>query len=154
MTDHPYAAPSAELIESEQPSGRIYSPMQVVGGAFVGGPVGVVYFLWANFVTLRNHAAAIRTLWLGALGVALMFVLAIVLPEGVSNIPFSIAYLLVARIVAGKFQLSKQTIATSSQLVFHSNWRVFFLGLLCLLGSLAILICMVIVGSMLGLVDQ
>lgn len=33
---------------------KIYSPTQVLCGTIIGGPVGLIYFLHSNFLTLGN----------------------------------------------------------------------------------------------------
>ena len=57
------------------------------------------------------------------------------LPESIPNAPFTIAYIFIARYVADNYQLKKHDILASDVYDFSSNWRVFGLSLLCLVGS-------------------
>jgi len=136
MIDNPYAAPGAAVrdVPAAGPY-RLYSPGQVAGGAFLGGPIGAIYFLWANFRALGNHHAAQRTLIFGAFFIAIMVVVLPLLPESFPSLPITIAYVLFARHVAEKHQMTKQAIADSDVHYFHSNWRVGSLGLICLVAS-------------------
>jgi hypothetical protein len=43
----------------------MYSPGQIAGGAFLGGPVGALYFLRANFIAMGNARLAATTLLYG-----------------------------------------------------------------------------------------
>jgi hypothetical protein len=153
MSDHhyPYTAPAADITQHTYASGRIYTPTQAAMGALLGGPVGVVYFLWANFNTLQKHTAASNTLKLGVMGIAAIGVSIILLPEDFPSLPFTILYVMTSGWVARKYQPSKETIAESEQFSLHSNWRVFGLGLLCLLGSTVVLFGMAAAAMWLGL---
>ncbi|GAB3097702.1 hypothetical protein GCM10027159_18230 [Lysobacter terrae] len=122
-------------------------------GAFVGGPIGTIYFLWVNFRTLQKHTAAMYTLWLGAIGLAAIVASVFLLPDDFPSAPFSIAYVVIAGGVARQYQLSKEAIAASDRFVFHSNWRVFGLGLLCLLASAVVMVAVAGAGIWLGLID-
>jgi len=135
----PYAPPAAAL-RSEASGSRMYSPLQVAGGAVLGGPIGLAYFLWANFRTLANERAARLTLAGGALLMAVLVVLLPILPERMPNWPITLLYLLAGRFGAERWQMTKQAIADSADYTFHSGWRVVGLGLLCLIASLVLLI--------------
>jgi len=140
MNENPYAAPRSTLTERTTAGDiRLYSPQQAAGGAFLGGPVGVIYFIWANFRALGNEAAARSTLGYGLLGLVVVLILVVILPEGIPNVPFTIAYVVIAQQVVTKLQVSKQQIIDTPEYDFHSNWRVLGLGLLSLLGSIACL---------------
>jgi hypothetical protein len=151
MIENPYAAPTAALssLAGSHPI-KVYSPTQVACGT-IGGPVGLIYFLWRNFIALGNEAAARKTLWYGVIGIVVLLALLFALPAKFPSSPFTIAYILIARGVANKYQLTKDAIAASPNYEFHSNWRVFGLGLLCLLGSVIVLIGPVMVLSAMGL---
>jgi hypothetical protein len=150
MTENPYAAPSAAVLAGRigEPI-RLYSPTQVACGT-IGGPVGLIYFLKANFSALGNDAAARKTLIFGALLILCLVALLPFLPEKVPNSPFTIAYILIARGVAQKYQMTKQTISDSPRYDFQSNWRVFGLGLLCLVGSVAVIMGPLMLLAVLG----
>jgi hypothetical protein len=64
----------------------------------------------------------------------------VLLPENFPNYPFTIAYILAALYVSAKYQMTKRAIVESAAHDFHSNWRVLWLGLLCLVGSIILLV--------------
>lgn len=108
---------------------RIYSPLQIGMGAFFGGPVAMVYFLWQNFKTLDNQNGAQYTLAGGILfNVALLIVLPL-LPEDFPSLVIPFLYALTALSIAATWQLRKDAIQHSVQYQFQSNWRVFFLSI-------------------------
>jgi hypothetical protein len=117
----------------------MYSPTQVACGT-IGGPVGLIYFLMSNFSALGQEDRKRKTLLLGiSLIVALIAILPF-LPESVPSTPFTIAYIIIARQVAEKYQMKKQAIIDSDIYDFHSNWRVLGIGLLCLVGSAIVIV--------------
>lgn len=140
MTDNPYAAPVSAIAHHNAASiVRLYSPVQVACGT-IGGPVGLIYFLNANFASLGNARLARRTLVLGALFIAAVVAIAPFLPNGFPSLPFTALYIATAWYVTTRYQLTKPAIADSPLYDFHSNWRVLGLGLLCLAGSVIVLV--------------
>ena len=135
MSHSPYSPPAASLAFAPSKPVPLYSPTQAAMGALLGGPVGLVYFLRSNFVALGNLSAARKCLWAGALIVVALVVILPLLPEKFPSSPFNLAYIFAARGVTERFQLNKAAIASSPEYAFQSNWRVFGLGLLCLVGS-------------------
>lgn len=132
MSENLPVSPRADIADSSLSSPiKLYSPIQVACGT-IGGPVGLIYFLRANFLALGNAQAARKTTIIGVLLLLGITVLAQALPQKMPSTPISIAYIIVARVIAEKFQKRKQEIADSPQYGFHSNWRVLLLGLLCL----------------------
>lgn len=151
---NPYATPAAPLApESSAMTVRLYSPAQAAWGAFLGGPVGVVYFLQANFAALGDLVRQRQTVVWGAVAVVALTALILVLPDNVPNAPFTIAYVLVAKQVAETRQMTKQAILDSPRHDFHSNWRVFGMGLLSMLGTAVVMIVPALVLAQLGLVE-
>ncbi|MDF2447193.1 MAG: hypothetical protein K0S46_2429 [Moraxellaceae bacterium] len=138
MVHNPYSTPAADLATPAFAGGepvRIYSPTQAACGALVGGPVGLIYFLYANFGVLGNAEAQRKTVaWGVALIVALVILLPL-LPDRMPSTPLTVAYMLAAQQVAVKHQMTKAAIIASPQHDFHSNWRVFGLGLLTMVGT-------------------
>lgn len=143
MSENPYAAPrSLPLANSNHSaSGRalIYSPAQAACGT-IGGPVGLIYFLRANFLALGNRKLAKQTLIFGALLIMALLIITPFLPEKFPSTPITLMYIFITRYVAEKHQMTKQEIIDSVDYDFHSNWRVFGIGLLCLLASIIVLI--------------
>lgn len=156
MSNNPYAPPRAtNLVVPEQaPSGpiRIYSPTQVAVGT-IGGPIGLLYFLKANFAALGNTQMEKNTLVGGVLLILGLLVAIALLPDKFPATPFTIAYILTARYVAEKYQMTKQAIIDSEDHDFHSNWRVLGLSLLCLLGSVVVLLGPLMLLAMLGVLE-
>lgn len=118
---------------------EVYSPTQVALGT-LGGPVGLVYFLWSNFVALGNHRAAKKTLLIGSALIVVLIAATPFIPERVPSTTYALVYLIIGRYVAEKHQMTKAAILASENHTFHSNWRVFGFGLVSLIGSLAVLV--------------
>ncbi|MFK2892874.1 hypothetical protein [Dyella flagellata] len=140
MSHNPYAAPAATLERSESASIALYSPMQAAMGAFLGGPVGLIYFLRHNFTALGNKFAARMCLIAGALLIVALVIVLPLLPGKFPSTPLTVAYVVIARYIATNYQASKQTIAESTRYIFKSNWNVLGAGLLCLLVSVIVLV--------------
>lgn len=138
MSDNPYAAPSADITPDAGIS-LIYSPGQVAAGAFLGGPVGLIYFLRENFLTLGNTAQAKNSLVWGAALIGLLLLILPLLPDKFPSIAFTIGYMVAGQQIATTQQLTKKAIDDSTQFTAQSNWRVFGRGMLCLLGSMIVL---------------
>ena len=60
------------------------------------------------------------------------------LPEKFPNYVLPIAYMVVARQIADKYQLSKEAIANSDQFTFVSNWAVVGIAIGLLLAFFAV----------------
>lgn len=138
MTNNPYAAPEAE-IAAEAGTCPIYSPNQVAAGAFVGGPVGLIYFLRENFLTLGNVRQARQSLLWGVVLIVALLVILPWLPDRFPSFPITIGYMIIGQQVANKYQLTRSAIAESPRYIFDSNWRVFGCSLLCLIGSVIVI---------------
>lgn len=135
--DNPYAAPNARLDAAG--TGAVvplYSPGQVAAAGFLGGPVGLIWFLKANFAALGNVRLERKTVVLGIVLLVALVAIMPFLPEQLPGVVFTVLYVFIGRYVAEKYQMRKEAIAESERFTFHSNWRVFGIGLLCLLGSL------------------
>ena len=151
MTDNPYQVPSAEVRDITQGTIRVYSPTQVACGT-IGGPVGLIYFLKANFDALGNKSAARKTVLLGIILIIALVLIVPQLPNDSSSIPTTIAYIAIARFVATRYQLTKAAIELSDVYEFHSNWRVLGHALLCLLASAVAIMGPLFVLAYLGVV--
>lgn len=148
MSDNPYAAPQSQMT-ADAGTSLVYSPGQVAAGAFVGGPVGLIYFLRENFLTLGDAEQAKKCLiWGAVLLVALLLILP-VLPDKFPSMSFTVAYMIAGQQIANTRQLTKSAIEESPHYAVQSNWRVFGAGLLCLLGSmLTIFVPLFLLGMM------
>ncbi len=129
---------------------RMYSPNQVAWGT-VGGPVGLIYFLSSNFSALGKSGSSRKTLMYGAAATVALILLSPLLPEKGTSIGFTILYVYTGRYIAETFQMSNTAIATTPGYAFQSNWRVFWLGLACLVASLAVIVGVAMLSEALGL---
>lgn len=111
---------------------RLYSPTQVGAGSFLGGPFAVVYLLWANFSTLKEESRARATLVYGVLFNIVVLAVLPFLPEKFPNLLIPIIYMVIARMIAEKMQMSKTAIAASPDYDFESGWKVVGLSVLFL----------------------
>lgn len=148
--ENPYAAPESEVAESIG-NYPVYSPKQVMAGAFLGGPVGLIYFLRENFVAMGDESLAKKSLLYGVALIIALLIIVPMLPENFPNSPFTIAYMIVGYQVANSRQMTRETIEASTHYTFHSNWRVFGLGLVCMLGSVILLLGPLLLLSIAGI---
>ncbi len=116
----------------------IYSPKQVLTGAFLGGPIALVYFLRTNFRTLGNRSAATQTVIWGVLFNLVAIAAIPVLPKHFPRGLLPLAYSWTAWGIAEVKQLKKEDIAVSPQFRFQSNWRVFGLSVAFAVGTFAL----------------
>jgi hypothetical protein len=156
MVHNPYSPPAADLGTPAFAGGepvRIYSPTQAACGALVGGPVGLIYFLYANFGVLGNAEAQRKTVAWGVVLIVALVIILPLLPDKVPSTPFTIAYMFMAQQVAVKHQMTKEAIIASPQHEFQSNWRVFGLGLLTMVGTGVAVLAPIAVLAYFGLVS-
>jgi hypothetical protein len=135
MPHNPYATPKSRVSEPSDRQVRLYSPTQAACGALLGGPFGLIYFLHANFNALENDRLKKKTLVFGTVLILSLIVILPMLPDKFPSAPFSIFYIIAARYIAERYQITKQGIIDSPRYDFHSNWRVFGIGILSLAGS-------------------
>lgn len=153
MSENPCVAPIANTRgASSRVAGptRLYSPAQVACGT-IGGPVGLIYFLKANYTALGNDRLEKKTLVYGILLILSLLAILPFLPKEFPGYPFTFLYIFIARHVAEKYQMSKQAIVDSTLYGFHSNWRVLGLGLLCLLASAIVIMGPLMLMAALGI---
>jgi hypothetical protein len=107
----------------------LYSPNQIGGGSFLGGPFAAVYFIWANFRALGEPSRAAAAMFWGVVFVVVILLTLPFLPEKFPNIIIPAVYSVAARLIAENYQLKKQAIADSDQYDFQSTWKVVGLAL-------------------------
>jgi uncharacterized membrane protein len=131
---------------------KLFSPNQVAGGSFLGGPFMAVFTLWWNFRALGNGKGVTQTLiWGTAFIVAVLAILPF-LPEKFPNYVLPIAYMVAARQIADKYQSSKEAIAKSDQFTFISNWAVVGIAIGLLLAFFAVAVVEFIGLAQLGVI--
>jgi hypothetical protein len=139
MTHDPYLAPAAPLADRSHLPVAMYTPGQVGAGAFLGGPVALLYFVRSNFLALGDEVAARRTLLFGGLFAVAFFGVLMLLPDGVPNATTSVALMLAGYTYAERAQMTRQAIVASPGHFAHSGWLVFGMSLLCLAATLAMI---------------
>jgi len=152
MSHNPYATPNSDVVDTTADQLPLYSPTQAACGALLGGPVGLIYFVYANFKTLGNDRLGKNTLIYGVLLISSLLAAALVLPKNFPSAPFTVAYIVAARYLVARYQMTKQGIIDSPQYQFHSNWRVAGFGVLSFLGSVLLVIGPLMALSKMGIV--
>ena len=153
-----YQPPSADVETKNKEAGgsggavKVYSPTQVACGT-LGGPVGLVYFLAVNFSALADESSKNKTLLWGSLSIVALICLLPFLPESVPNLPFTVAYIVIARSISSKYQMTKDAIVESNVHEFQSNWRVFGFSLICFICSVIVIIIPLMLLAYLGIWD-
>lgn len=142
MENNVYKSPQSNVGEKEKFEGmvKVYTPTQVACGALVGGPIGLVYFLWANFKSLMQESKAKNTLLIGIVAVVFFVFTLPFIPDGIPSSVSTVVYILIGKFVAERMQMTKDDIFASENHDFFSNWRVFGLGLVCLAGSTIVIL--------------
>lgn len=153
MSENIYEAPQSTIASAGAGElAKIYSPNQVLGGSFWGGPIAVVYFLWKNYVVLGKLEEAKNCLVFGSVFILVVLVGLPFLPESFPNIVIPIAYSIGAKQLAVSSQLDKKQIIESESYTFQSNWKVLGIGTLTLLLFLVVAIFLVFAMEILGII--
>lgn len=129
---NPYAPPKSEtgFVPAKAGVQKVYSPTQGWAGTFLGGPLVGTYLLRANFAAIgKSKHARQATLWGVVLSAVILLSLPF-LPERTPGYILPIAYSMTVRLIIERAQFTKNQIASSDKLAFHSNWRVLGVGLL------------------------
>ena len=93
---------------------RLYSPLQIGAGAFLGGPLAGTQMLWSNFVSLGKDREAKLTLAIGLSVTICLLVLATFLPvDHTPTMLIPLILALAARFLSEIYQLKKEAIAAS-----------------------------------------
>lgn len=131
---------------------KVYSPLQAAMGTFLGGPLASVYFIKKNFTATSNYEGSSKTLtYGGALLVALLCILPFI-PEDFPTLPIPLLFVFLTKVLIEKFQFDKDTIEKDHTLTFHSNWRVFFIGLASLIVFSVLIFIQVLIMDSLGII--
>lgn len=119
---------------------KFYSPAQAAMGAFLGGPLASTYFIHQNFKTMNDENGQSQSLMIGLLCSLLMLAILPFLPDNFPSIIIPVITIVSTRLVVEKRQFTKEKIETTDELSFHSNWRVFGVGMASLLLMLVIIV--------------
>jgi len=115
---------------------RVYSPNQVIVGSvlgILGAPLAAAVFIYHNFKALGNNDDAKRTIFYGVVLSLLYLAVIPFLPDWLPPIVISTGMAAAAGTLVQQHQFTKQAIKDSPSLTFQSNWRVFGIGLACLI---------------------
>lgn len=106
MERNPYAPPKANVADAAADaavtpvSGGLYTPGQHFVAAFIGSPIAAAWLAAANYRALgRDQDARGIILW-GLVATAVVFALAMVLPDRFPNVVLPLTYCLVVRYLA------------------------------------------------------
>jgi uncharacterized membrane protein len=107
---------------------KLFSPLQIALGSFIGGPMALAYFLKTNFDALGQKDKSLKAL----LFCAAFLIVAIVAMPLLSPIDKSLlqrsVYALVAFAIAYKYLPKKSGIKNSDLYAFQSRWTVLGVG--------------------------
>jgi hypothetical protein len=132
-------------IDSNAIPEKAYSPGQVAGAAFIGGPLGGSILLASNFALFGPPIGKGQTIFWGVLATAVVFALAFVLPENFPNTVLPAAYILAFQQIAQRYHGAEFRSYIESGGSRYSHWRVLGIGLLCLLALFAVLCAVIMV---------
>jgi hypothetical protein len=136
----------ASVSPTDQPLERrlkVYSPIQVLSFAFLGGSIAAVYVLKKNYDALGDKVSARKTLIWGIVFNIALFAVIPFLPNKFPNMVLPIGYSVAAREIARTHQMTKEAIAASPIYGFASNWKVLGLGIAFLVGTFVLLMAWV-----------
>jgi hypothetical protein len=94
---------------------RSIHPRQVAAGAFIGGPVGLIYFLRENFLALGNFEQARKSMIKGAVPIIALLLMLPVLPDKLPSVAFTIGYMVAVQHIASTQQLTRDAINESTR---------------------------------------
>lgn len=149
MSYNPYAVPKTD-VAANPGSAPVYSPRQVAAGAFIGGPVGLIYFLRENFLALGDVDKARKSLIWGVVLIVALLLLLPLLPDKFPSIAFTVGYMAAGQQIASTQQLTREAIDASTLYTVPSNWRVFGKGLLCMFGSMVVIFTPILLLGLMG----
>jgi len=123
---------------------KVYSPIQAALGSFLGGPLASTIFISQNFSSMDQPQSKTNALLIGLLLTVGLVALSLNLPENFPGIIFSVATIVLTRLIVEKQQFTKEAIEESEELTFHSNWLVFGIGVLSLALMAAVLYSLIV----------
>jgi len=131
--------PAAGPETAPPPAYRLYSTGQMTGATVLGSPLAGCWLLASNYEALGDRAARNRTWLTGILATAGAMALGYFLPDNFPDSVIAISYTLGFR---EHFRLSQGTVFKKHIAAGggrYSNWRAAGIGLLCLVGLLAVI---------------
>ena len=124
---------------------KAYSPGQVGGAAFLGGPLGGSILLASNFALFGSQFGRGQTIFLGILASIGVIAIAFALPENTPDVLLPAVYILAFQQIAKRSHGAQFQAFIESGGARYSHWRVFGIGVLCFAALLAILFAVALV---------
>ncbi|KJG36576.1 hypothetical protein UA32_16370 [Photobacterium angustum] len=125
---------------------KLYTPVQVGIGTYIGGPFAAMYFLKGNFDVLDKPELSKKVIVVGIAFSIVLFAALPFIPESLPNNVIPIMYLVPVLLMMKNHHLTKKEILESELYDFHSSWKVLGVSLLWM-----ILFFIIAIGVMLGL---
>ncbi len=125
----PYHPPSAELLDANARSHKLYSPTQIVVATFFGALIAGSWMFAENCRHLGQSDKRRLWLMLGAVGTLIMLALAIALPEDTPNMLLPVCSAMLMNQMVGQFQKAAFDEHMQAGGLKQSNWRVAGIGL-------------------------
>jgi hypothetical protein len=160
MNHNPYTPPKAFVADADASGAaapksveQLYSVAQITVGAFLGGPFAAAWLMGSNYADIGDAARAKRTRLYGALLTIVVFTLAYFIPDNVPNTVFGIAFAAAAyKLADTEFgTLLHQHLGEGGQL--RSWWRAAGISLLVAAIVVALVVCVLMLLSSMGLVE-
>jgi hypothetical protein len=142
---NPYSPPRAVVADESAGAVRegayaenLYSVNQIAFAGFLGGAMAAAWLASNNYRAMQSAALVTRTRIIGALVTAGVLILAVVLPEDVPSVVFTVAIAAGAYSYAqGRFRkIVEGHVASGGEI--HSWWRVVGISLLVVLVTIVI----------------
>lgn len=143
----------SDQLNKEKKLNKVYSPIQIGVGTYLGGPFAAIYFLKGNFDTLGKKELSKKTLQIGLAVSLLIIAITPFVPEGTPNILIPMLYLIPVIMVVKNHQMTKEEIINSDDYEFQSSWKVFGMSIVWLLLFFAITILFILVLESAGVVS-
>ena len=126
---------------------KFYSQRSIALATYLGGPLAAAYMIRANFLALKNHVAANRTIWIGLLGTIMVFGGIFLIPEDiiehVPNVVIPLIYMGVIYLIVEKYQGAELKVHKEFENQFYSGWRAAGIGLISLLIVASVLLSII-----------
>ena len=124
---------------------RAYSPGQIAGAAFLGGPLAGSLLLASNFTLFGSRLSRGQTILLGVLATFAVVGLAVVVPENTPNALIPALYAGICQQISQHSHGAEFKEFISSGGKRYSHWRVLGIGVACLVAFLAAFVAVLLV---------
>ena len=149
-TENPYQAPQAELVASVAGARPLYSIGAVGIATFIGSPLAGALLLTRNLAALGRSSESGGIWGLAVAVFVALTALALILPESVPALPFTIAQLMWMTWLTQQRVGEQIRVHREQAGIFHSNWKAAGIGLLFGVVIFAIAFAVVLLLGLLG----